>query len=178
MNARAWLALAALAVIPVTAAVVGGADATPQVANPIGKWDDYEKIIQVDVPIRGTLRHVHIDKVSAAEARKTGTLPYGTKIVMRDYVGVADGKGGFKTEHNQLVAGKPVLILVQQKEKGWGTSHPEAIRNGEWEYALYTPDGKPIKVDAEKACMPCHKRYDHSDYTFIVHNFFADKVKK
>ena len=35
-----------------------------------------------------------------------------------------------------------------------------------------------LKVDAEKACMPCHKRYDHSDDTFIVHNFFADKVKK
>jgi hypothetical protein len=178
MNARTWLVTLTGLVVLATATAVLGADSTrPPVVNPVGKWDDYELIIKVDVPLRGTLRHVYIDRASGAEARRTGTLPYGSKIVMRDYAGVADGHGGWKSEGNRLVPGKAVVVLVQQKEKGWGTAHPEAIRNGEWEYAMYTPDGKPINVDAEKACMPCHKRYADTDYTFVVGNFFADLKK-
>jgi hypothetical protein len=179
MTARSRLAALAVAVPLATAIAALAADPTPQpVDNPVGKWDDYEMIIQVDVPLRGSLRQVYVDRVSAAEARRTGTLPFGTKIVMRDYEGVADGQGGWRTENRRLVKGKPVAVLIQQKEKGWGGTHPEAIRNGEWEYGLFTPDGKPIPVNTEVACMPCHKRYEATDYTFIVHNYFADLARK
>jgi hypothetical protein len=175
---RRLAALTGILALASATAVLGQDSTKPQVANPVGKWDDYELIVHVDVPLRGTLRHVYVDKVSAAEARRTGTLPYGTKIVMRDYIGVSDGQGGWKRENHRLVAGKPVIVLVQQKEKGWGARHPEAVRNGEWEYALFTPDGKPIPADTQKVCMPCHKRFAATDYTFIVDNFFADQVKK
>jgi len=81
-------------------------------------------IIQADMPLRGTLRQVYIDRASGWVARITGKLPYGTKLVMRDYVGVPDGKGGWKTEDKRLVPGNPTTVLVQQKERGWGASHP------------------------------------------------------
>ena len=171
--------LLAVVALVATAAAALAADPSPSpVANPVGKWDDYEMIMQVDVPLRGTLRHVYVDRVSAAEARRTGKLPNGTRIVMRDYVGEADGQGGWKTENHRLVAGKPVLVLIQQKQAGWGGTHPEAIRNGEWEYGLFTPDGKPIPVNTEQACMPCHKRYETTDFTLIVHDYFADLAGK
>jgi Cytochrome P460 len=179
VTTRTRLAVFAAAGALATAVAALAADPTPSpVDNPVGKWDDYEMIIQVDVPLRGTLRHVHVDRVSAAEARRTGKLPYGTKIVMRDYAGVADGQGGWKSENHRLVAGKAAVVLIRQKEKGWGTTHPEAIRNGEWEYGLFTADGKPIPINTEQACMPCHKRLEATDYTFIVHNYFADQLKK
>ncbi len=179
MTARTWLPIVTVVAVLAIATAVLGADSTPpQVDNPVGKWDDYELIIQVDVPLRGTLRRVYVDRVSAAQARRTGQLPYGTTIVMRDYVGVPDGQGGWKAENHRLVTGTPIVVLVQQKQKGWGLGHPESIRNGEWEYALFTPDGERLPVDTEKACMPCHKRYEATDYTVIVGNYFTDQVKK
>jgi hypothetical protein len=36
--------------------------------------------MDVDVPLRGALRHLYVDRASAAEARRTGPLPYGTKV--------------------------------------------------------------------------------------------------
>ena len=48
------------------------------------------------------------------------------------------------------------------------------MRIGEWEFALYTPAGQPIKADFEKACMPCHKQVEATDYNFLVTNYFAD----
>jgi hypothetical protein len=96
---------------------------------------------------------------------------------MRDYRGVPDGQGGFKTENHRLVAGHPVAILIQQKQRGWGTTHPPEIRNGEWEYGLFTPEGQPIPINTETACRPCHKRVEATDHTFVVHNYFADLAR-
>ena len=99
MTARARLAILVTAGALATAIAAIAADPRPSpVDDPVGKWDDYEMIIQVDVPLRGTLRRVYVDGVSAAEARRTGELPYGTKIVMQNYLGVADGQGGWKSD--------------------------------------------------------------------------------
>jgi hypothetical protein len=72
------------------------ANTTPQPVNPAGQWSDYEMILQTDQPLRGTLRQVYIDKVSLRTAKLTKQLPYGTKILARDFEAVSDGKGGWK----------------------------------------------------------------------------------
>jgi hypothetical protein len=178
MSTRTWLATLTIAGALTTALAALAADPVPNpVDNPVGKYDEYEMIIQVDVPLRGTLRHVYVDKVSAAEARRTGKLPDGTRIVMRDYAAVPDGQGGWKTENHRLVAGKPAVVLIQQKRKAWGTTHPPEIRNGEWEYGLFTPDGKPIPINTERSCMGCHKLVEQMDHTYIVHRYFADQAR-
>lgn len=168
----AFLGLAGAALAATAFAADGKA---PQIVNPVGHWTEYEMIIQADAPLRGTLRQVYIDRNSWKTARLTGKLPSGTKLIMRDFDAIPDGKGGWKMDPNfRLLAGKPTAVLVQQKEKGWGTSHPENIRTGEWEFGLFTPEGKPIAVDAEKVCMPCHKQVEATDYTFLVARFFAE----
>jgi hypothetical protein len=176
MRRRFGLSLAVGLVALSSAALA--ADDTPQVVNPVGYWDEYEMVVQADAPLRGTLRQVYIDRASGFVARLTGQLPYGTKLVSRDYVGVPDGTGGWKTEGGRLVPGNPTTVLVLQKERGWGASHPENIRIGEWEFGLYTPAGKPIPVDFESACMSCHKQVAATDYNFLVTNYFAEFLRR
>ena len=172
MRRRLRFGLAVIALASSSAAVLAAEDA-PQVVNPVGNWDEYELIIQADMPLRGTLRRVYIDRPSGWVARITGKLPYGSKLVMRDYTAVPDGRGGWKTANDLLVPGHPATVLVQQKERGWGASHPPEVRIGEWEFGLYTPAGKPIHADFEKACMPCHKQVAATDYNFLVTNYFT-----
>jgi len=150
------------------------ADTAPQPGNPSDHWSDYELIIQSDQPLRGTLRQVYVDKVSWRAAQQTKKLPYGTKIALRDFEAVRDDKGGWKLVDNRLVPGEPTTVLIQQKEKGWGTTHPEDIRTGEWEFAIFTAAGKQIPVDTETACMPCHKQVSATDYNFQVSRFLAE----
>src|SRR5215467_12715730 len=149
------------------------ADTTPRPVNPVSQLSEYEMILQTDQPLRGTLRQVYVDKVSWRAAQATKQLPYGTKIVARDFEAVPDGKGGWKLADNRLVPGKPTTVLIQQKEKGWGTTHPENIRTGEWEFAIFTAAGEQIQVNPEKDCMPCHKQVAATDYNFQVSRFLT-----
>lgn len=141
----------------------------------MGHFDEFEKIIRVNVPVRGTLREVLIDEASATVARQTGELRFGTMIVMRDFQGVHVPVGeGFVFANDQLVAGKPLVALIQQKERGFGRAHPSDVRTGDRDFALYKPAGKPIPVNVEVACMPSHRRFEKRDYTVLVRNFFHD----
>jgi hypothetical protein len=149
------------------------ADSAPQPVNPVGQLSDYEMILQTDQPLRGTLRQVYVDKVSWRAAQSTKQLPYGTKIVARDFDAVPDGKGGWELANNRFVPGKPTTVLIQQKEKGWGTTHPQDIRTGEWEFAIFTAAGEQIPVNPEKDCMPCHKEVAATDYNFQVIRFLT-----
>jgi hypothetical protein len=150
------------------------AGTAPQPMNPVSHWSEYEMLLQSDQPLRGTLRQVYIDKVSWQKARLSKQLPYGTKIVARDFEAVPDGKGGWELRNGQLVPGKATTVLIEQKQKGWGTTHSEGIRTGEWEFAIFTAAGEPIRVNPEKDCMPCHREVASTDYTFTVSRFLAE----
>ena len=62
------------------------------------------------------------------------------------------------------MAGELVRIVVMEKRAGWGAEYPETLRNGEWEFAVFTPDGSRDKQTDTKVCMECHKAHDHLDY--------------
>ena len=56
-----------------------------------------------------------------------------------------------------------------EKQRGWGADYPaDWPRNGEWEYAVFTPDGRPNeKGNANnKACFTCH--LPHAKQDFVI----------
>ena len=57
------------------------------------------------------------------------------------------------------------LIGVMQREKGWGTQYPQAIRNGNWEYAAFNGDGSTASADLNK-CMACHVPLGKTNFLF------------
>ena len=86
-------------------------------------------------------------------------------------------KGGWKLVDDHLVPGKATTVLIQQKEKGWGVTHPENIRTGEWEFAIFTAAGAQIPVNPEKDCMPCHKEVAATDYNFQVSRVLVEQAR-
>jgi plastocyanin len=51
-----------------------------------------------------------------------------------------------------------------EKRAGWGTEYPPELRNGEWEYAAFTTDGKLNEKANYKACFECHKPHEKQDF--------------
>jgi plastocyanin len=58
-----------------------------------------------------------------------------------------------------------------ERRAGWGADYPaDWPRNGEWEYAAFTAEGKPNeKANANnKACFTCHLPHAKQDYVISL----------
>jgi len=75
-----------------------------------------------------------------------------------------------KDANGRFMKSKPIGVSVMEKRKGWGVEYPPEMRNGDWEYATFFPDGKPNeKANAgNKSCFMCHKPHEKQDYVMSL----------
>ena len=75
-------------------------------------------------------------------ARAGQPVPSGTVLTLVHFKARVDDKGELvKDPNGRLVQSNLDRIGVMEKRTGWGVDCPDDIRNGEWEYALFRPDG-------------------------------------
>ena len=55
-----------------------------------------------------------------------------------------------------------------EKRNGWGTGYPASMRNGNWEYASFQPNGKRKAKAKIKRCFGCHMRKKGDDFVFSL----------
>ena len=112
------------------------------------------------------------DAVNAA--RQNQPMPSGTALIVVRYSAKLDAGGNpIKGPDGHLVKDDKVLgYAVMEKRTGWGNEYPDALRNGEWEYRVFTAEKKPNDAAKLTACFECHKPI--ADYDF-VHSY--DKLK-
>ncbi|MBV8128644.1 MAG: cytochrome P460 family protein [Planctomycetaceae bacterium] len=129
---------------------------------------------------REDIQEVHRAYTSreAIEAAKAGKpLPMGTVITTVNYKALLDPQGNpIRDAKGNLLAGELLRFGVMEKRSGWGAEYPDNLRNGEWEFAAFTADGKSNAQVDTKACMVCHKPHGHQlDY---VKTYFAMAGKR
>lgn len=117
---------------------------------------------------------------AAVKAVKAGQpLPSGTVITMEVYRAKVDEKGQpSKDASGRFIKADLFGIFVMEKRAGWGTEYPENLRNGEWEYARFTPDGKPHQPADTKPCLECHKPYGGQDFVLTLPELIATPVSR
>jgi plastocyanin len=92
-------------------------------------------------------------------------IPYGTVITLVAYKAEVDAAGvPLRDANGRFVKGEVAAITVMQKERGFGASIPETIRNGEWEYQAFNADGSVNAKANLAACYECHKPFAAMDY--------------
>src|SRR5262249_55899220 len=86
-------------------------------------------------------------------------FPYGSIIVMETYGVMEDSNGEPVLDANgryMQAAGAVPTVFVMRKEKGFGVDYG-LIRNGEWEYVAYRPDGSySTPPSGTGSCAACH----------------------
>ena len=94
-------------------------------------------------------------------------LDSGSVVVMEVYKAALDHGGAPKVDGNGLyLPGELATITVMEKRAGWGADIAPALRNGDWLFAAYAPNGT-IKADSTQACFECHKPLSESkDFLF------------
>lgn len=104
--------------------------------------------------------------LDAASAGKE--LPNGSILVGEIYAAKKDGDGNVVTSSlDRRIRGKLAAVAVMQKGDGWGTSFPEEFRNGDWDFAIFSPDGKRLDKDLN-ACRQCHAPLVDKQHVFSL----------
>ncbi len=115
------------------------------------------------------VRELYGPKSAIAAVKAGKPVPEGTALTMLLYKAKVDAAGNpVKGANGRFEKGDPIAHFVMQKGKGWGASYPADMRNGEWEYRNFAPDGKPNEKADLKPCFTCHLGKASQDYVFSV----------
>lgn len=167
----------ALACAAALAAAAGVALAGPgRIAWPEGYGGRFVLYNKVDRPDRGTVRFMYVDPASHEAARAGEPLPFGTTLVMEDHKARKEGEALLRDGGGRLVPEDEITnVFVMRKEPGWGEAVPPELRNGDWDYAWFLPDGSR-KADAKfDGCFTCHlNRAGERDFTFTFARYVLD----
>ena len=130
----------------------------------------------VDRAVNDTIRLFYVS-VEAARKLKVGQpLPSGTVITMEVYKAKLDEAGKpAKDGGGRFIRGELVSIQVMEKRAGWGQAYDAELRNGDWDYAQFDPDGKSNHPADQTVCLACHKKMAKQDYVFSRPQLAASK---
>jgi hypothetical protein len=116
------------------------------------------------------VRVMYIDPDAAAASRPGTPLPEGTRLVMAEHIVKKDGNGETAFDRNgRMIPTEAVsTIFVAEKRAGIDAEYDEALRIGDWEFAVFLGDGsRETDVNFSK-CRECHRQAVRTDYTFSV----------
>jgi plastocyanin len=103
------------------------------------------------------------DVIEAVRAGKP--VPDGAVLTLAAYMAQVDANGvPLKDVNGRFLKGNLAAVNVQQKKKGHGDDIPAAIRNGDWQYQSFTPDGKPNEKANLTACYQCHLPFAKDEF--------------
>ena len=166
MNFPKYCLAGALALSATALFVSAGTD---KVLFPAGFETDFTRYQVVDRHDRKRARFMYMNTAAWDAAVAGAPLPDGSIIVMEDHkvrmvdeeTMVLDAGGGL------IPTDETTNVFIMEKRAGWGAEYAEDVRNGEWEYAWFSPDG--VRSDRPMdGCFECHKAQEGEDFTFTT----------
>lgn len=161
----ALLASSTLTVIAGSLFVVGHtqtqtlpAPTVDRVGFPSGYRDTYQLFYVFDNYQNRQIRAVYGNAIAASVTPgQVFNFPYGSILLFESYTMQEDAAGEPLLDRNgRFIPNAFTTIFVMRKERGFGADYKE-LRNGEWEYAAYRPDGTiSTQPSATGSCALCH----------------------
>src|SRR5437867_12162834 len=114
-----------------------------RVGFPTGYKDTYKLLYVFDNYQNRQIRKVYGNDVAASVSPgQVFNFPYGSIILFESYTVRQDSSGEPVLDANgRFIPVDLTGVEVMRKERGFGVDYKE-LRNGEWEYGSYLPDGR------------------------------------
>ena len=139
-------------------------------------YQNHNLVTIVDRPDIKEVRDVYATSEAVRMARAGAAVPSGTVLTLVHFRARMNDKGELLRDPNgRLVKGDLDRIGIMEKRTAWGTEYSDDIRNGEWEYALFRPDGTRNETANIKGCFQCHKPKGVQDFIFTFEELRAAK---
>jgi Cytochrome P460 len=167
MKVRTALAVVLAAIA--SGAIVAPAPAEePRIAFPVD-YKSFDNYLSLDrVQNDDQIIRLFANDLARNAAREGRDLPVGAVIVGEVYK-AKKGKDGKVIESSlgRRLRDKLAAVAVMQKGEGWGDTYPEDLRNGDWDFAIFSPDGKRLDKDLN-ACRSCHAPLAGTQHLFSL----------
>lgn len=130
----------------------------------------FTRYTTISFPKRNQVRHYYANAEALAAAKGDGNaFPHNSIFFVEVFKAKLDGDGKpVKGDDGHFVADKLAAYTAMEKQAGWGDAVPEILRNGDWRYSVFSPEGKHKPGINEAKCMACHKPLDKDDYVFSI----------
>jgi cytochrome c553 len=150
--------------------------ARSNVAFPEGYKESFTKYHTINFPATRQVRYYYANP-AAVEAAKAGKpLPDGSVLFAEVYAAKVDGeKKPVAGADGIYLTDKLVAYTAMASGAGWGADIPDMLRNGNWNYAVFTADKKPRPGVNQAECLACHKPLDAVSYVFTLKELAASK---
>ncbi len=136
---------------------------------PEGFKDSFVKYHSINFPATKQVRYYYANKAAVEAAKASKPLPDGSYLIAEVYAAKVDAAGKPVSSSDGLyVADKPLFYTGMGTGAGWGNGIPEPLRNGNWNYAVFTLDKKARPGVNQAECLACHKPLDSVSYTFTI----------
>ncbi len=136
-------------------------------------WPKFLSAVQR--PDAKQVREIYMNPVAKGGTAAAG-FPNGTVFVMENWAAQVNADGTLKTgPDGKLVKGDLLKVFVMAKNKGWAENfEPAAMRNGNWIYAAYLPNGS-ASADNLLSCRACHAPLTSKDFVHRYDEHFGQK---
>jgi hemoglobin len=140
-------------------------------------YQNWKKFLsEVQRPDMKQVRELFINAVGA-KTKAGQPFADGTVMVMELHKAKLDGDTPTTGPDGKLVKGELAKIFVMAKGEGWGQDLPEYLRTGNWVYAAYSSDGKPLAEDFNK-CRACHVPLAAKDFVHRYDEYFEKQTAR
>lgn len=128
-------------------------------------WAQGVMYATVDRPDTKQYREFYTSPEAVKAAREGRPIPDGTIITLAAYAAKVDAAGvPVKDANGRFIKDKLVAVNAMQKKAGWGEDIPASLRNGDWIYQSFAPDGKVNDKANLTSCYQCHLPFSKDDY--------------
>ncbi len=145
------------------------------VAFPEGYEDSFTYYMTINFPEKKQVRRYFANPVAVAAAKNDQAMPSGAYFFVEAYKAKLDPEGEpIEGADGQLEADGIAFYTAMARGDGWGEQFPEILRNGDWNYAVFSKD-KERKAGVNQAlCLACHKPLSADSYVFSMGNLQAE----
>lgn len=158
------VALAALGIAMAAGAATTVPSGPNQVKFPDG-WDKGVMYATVDRYDTKQYREFYTSAEAIKAAQEGRPIPLGTVITLAAYKAKVDAAGvPIKDANGRFIKDELVAVNSMQKDRGFGDAIPVEIRNADWQYQSFTPDGKVNEKANLTGCYECHLPFAKDDY--------------
>jgi cytochrome c553 len=131
--------------------------------------DRFTRYYTIDFPERKQVRYYWANDAALEAARAGGPFPPGSYLFVEIHDAELDAAGEpVEGEDGHFAKADLTAYTAMEKSAGWGAEVSEILRNDDWRYAVFTPEGEHRAGVNEAQCLACHKPLTKTDYVFTL----------
>jgi cytochrome c553 len=143
--------------------------ARTSVSFPEGYKSTFTKYHAINFPATRQVRYYYANKAALEAARAGKPLPEGSFLFAEVYAAKLDaGKNPVMGKDGFYEAEKLIFYTAMASGEGWGKDVPEMLRNGDWNYAVFTLEKRHRPGVNQAECFACHKPLDKTSFVFTL----------